>query len=76
MPNRRRFWYIHSTIQYLYKYIHTYYIASLILVSQDLGIEESGQKAYSVPKIAFRKTAVVLPLMAPRWAYQGRIQPY
>ena len=31
--------------------IHTYYIASLILVSQDLEIEESGQKAYSVPKI-------------------------
>ena len=55
---------------------NTYYIASLILVRQDLEIEESGQKGYSVRKNLFRKTAVMLPLMVPRWGHQGRIQPY
>ena len=34
-------------------------------------IGESGQKEYSVPKIVFRKTAVMLPLMALRWGHPG-----
>ena len=41
---------------------YTYYIASLILVSKDLEIEESGQKGYSVLKIVFRKPVIVLSL--------------
>ena len=39
-------------------------------ISEDLEVEESGQKAHSVPKIVFRKTVVMLPLMAPRWGYR------
>ena len=43
---------------------YTFNIASLILVSQDLKTEESGQKGYFAPKNVFRKTADMLPLIA------------
>ena len=59
-------------------WVHSFFASSalclhMILVSQDLEVEESGQKGYSVPKIVFRKTAVMLLLIASWWGYQGSI---